>query len=175
MQVRVPSATELLWHGLTHALEAGPYGFRLRYLLDGAAILASRAEIDWERVVARLAVGEGADPSLARAWLRAAAERAGCDLPASARGASVSFDLERAWAWRLAVLARAGSGRFAARLLEEGTRAELGLGIAQVVDGTGSLQQTRRWLAGRAARVAYGAWRVAARRGADRRFQWSNS
>jgi hypothetical protein len=165
VRVRVPSATELLWHGLTHALEAGPFAFRLRYLLDGSAILASRVTIEWARIATRLAAGEEADPLLARAWLRAAAELAGCDLPAAVRGASVSFDLERAVAWRLAVLGRAGSVRFAARLLEEGTRAELGLGVGPVVEGTGRLAQTRRWVAGRAARLAHRAWRAGRRSG----------
>jgi hypothetical protein len=164
VRVRVPSATELLWHGLTHALEAGPFGYRLRYLLDGAAILASPDAIDWDPVAARLAAGVDADPALARAWLGAAAELAGCGLPAAVRGAGPPFDLERALSWRLVVLARAGSARFGARLLEEGTRADLGMGVRPAIRGTGPLGRTRRWVAGRTARAAYGAWRVAARR-----------
>ena len=175
VRVRVPPATELLWHGLTRALVAGPAGFRLRYFLDAAAVLASQHAIDWERVAARLDAAEDVIPSHARAWLRASAELAGCDLPASVRGACAPFDLERALAWRLAAIARAGTGRFAERLLDEGTRAELGLGVAPVIAGTGPYSQIRRWLAGRTASLAYGAWRVVGRHVADGRLEWNNS
>jgi hypothetical protein len=166
IRVRVPSATELLWHGLTHALQVGPEGFRLRYFLDGASVLASRAPIDWDRIAARIAVGEDADPRSAHAWLRAAAALAGSDLPSSIRGPSHTFDLVRALAWRLAVLARRGDAGLGGRLLEEGSRVELGLGVAPVVAGTGPLSQTRRWAAGRVARLAYRSWRAAAPAGA---------
>ena len=175
VRVRVPSATELLWHGLTHAVSAGPDGFRLRFFLDAAAILASGAPVDWDRIVTRLAAGEDADPPVARAWLRSAAELAGFYLPASVRGVCAPFDLERVLAWRLAVLARAGRARFAARLLDEGTRSELGLSVTPVIEGTGPFRQTRRWVAGRAARLAYGAWRVADRNVADGRLDWNMS
>jgi hypothetical protein len=175
VRVRVPSATELLWHGLTRALVAGPDGFRLRHFLDAAAILASGAAVDWNRIVTRLAAGEEADPPVARAWLRSAAELAAYDLPASALGACAPFDLVRALSWRLAVLARGRDAGFAARLLEEGTRTELGMGVAPVVEGTGPFLKTRRWVAGRAARIAYGAWRVVDRTVADGRREWNRS
>ena len=175
VRVRVPSATELLWHGLTRSLFSGAAGFRLRRLLDAAAILASRESIDWDTVAARLDAAEDVIPSHARAWLRAAAGLAGCDLPASARGACAPFDLESALEWRLVALARAGNGRFAERLLDEGTRTELGLGVAPVFAGTGTVSQTRRWVAGRAARLAYRAWRVVGRHAADGRLEWNNS
>jgi len=113
-------------------------------------------------------------PSHARAWLRAAAELAGCDLPAPVRGACAPFDLERALAWRLAVLATAGTGRFAGRLLDEGTRTELGWASRRSLRD-GAYSQTRRWLAGRTARLAYGAWRVVGRHVADGRLEWNNS
>jgi hypothetical protein len=173
VQVRVPSATELLWHGLTHALHHGPSGFRLRFFLDGAAILASRAAIDWDRIEARLAAGEDVDASVARAWLRAAADLAGCDLPASVRGPSAPFDIARAFAWRLAVVPRGGHEGFTGRLLEEGTRVELGLPVTPVVEGTGPFKQARRWVAGRLARLAYRTWRASARNVASRRPGWS--
>jgi len=157
--VRVPNATELLWHGLAHAVQMGPAGFRLRYFLDGASIMASGAALDWELVASRLAAGDEADPRLARAWLAAAADLAGPPpVPAAADG---GFDLERALAWRLRVLA-GGDGAFRERLLEEGTRAELGVGTTPVVAGTGPFRQARRWVAGRVARAAYRAWRTTA-------------
>jgi len=159
--VRVPSATELLWHGLTHAVHEGPAGFRLRYFLDGASILASGATIDWDRIGARLEAGEDVDAAPARAWLGTAAILAGCDLPASVAGPSEAFNIVRAFAWRLAVLSRGADAGFAARLLEEGTRVELGLEVAPVVKGTGPFKQTRRWVAVRMARLAYRTWRAA--------------
>ena len=158
--VRVPSATELLWHGLTHALHAGPEGFRLRYFLDGASVLAAGAEIGWDRIAARVETGEDVDAALARVWLKTAAFLAGCDLPASVAGTTAGLDVVRAFAWRLAVLSRPGAAGFGGRLLEEGTRSELGLEVAPVVTGTGTFKKARRWLAGRTARLAYGAWRA---------------
>ena len=173
--VRVPSATELLWHGLTHALFDGTSGFRLRCFLDATAILASRETIDWERLAARLDAGQDVIPSQARAWLRAAAGLAGCELPACMKGLCAPFDLERAVAWRLAAISGAGAGRFGTRLLDEGTRAELGLGVAPVIEGTGPISRTRRWVAGRAARLAFGAWRLVDRLVAGGRLEWSNA
>src|SRR5262245_50168522 len=40
LRLPIPSATELLWHGLTHALGLGAAGFRLRFFLDAAVVLA---------------------------------------------------------------------------------------------------------------------------------------
>lgn len=161
LRVRVPPATELLWHGLAHALDAGPRAFRLRYFLDGAAILAAGAALDWEELAARVSARAEVDPRLARAWLGAAARLAGRPLPPLLSDAQVSFDLVRTMAWRLAVLGRGGGARFGERLLEEGTRAELRLPVTPVVEGTGAFRRSRRWVAGRAARLAYRAWRAA--------------
>ena len=36
--LKVPSATELLWHGVAHGVHQGAAGFRLRFLLDAAAV-----------------------------------------------------------------------------------------------------------------------------------------
>jgi hypothetical protein len=67
----------------------------------------------------------------------------------------------RALSWRLAVLPRGGESGFTGRLLDEGTRVELGLGFAPVVEGAAPFKQTRRWVAGRVARAAYRIWRAA--------------
>jgi hypothetical protein len=163
LQVRVPPATEMLWHGLTHAVQAGPGGFGLRYFLDGATILASASPVDWARLEPRLAAGVEADQGLAGAWLTAAADLAGTAPPTPASAPRLEFDLERSVAWRLKVLGGQGSRRFGERLLDEGTRIELGVGAAPVVPGTGPLRQARRWVAGRVARLAYRGWRAAAR------------
>ncbi|HTT66636.1 MAG TPA: nucleotidyltransferase family protein [Gemmatimonadales bacterium] len=162
VRVRVPPATELLWHGLTHALVAGASGFRLRCFLDAAAILASGLPLDWERLAARVATGAEVDPRLARAWLRAAADLAGPP-PAPVSGDAPEFDVARALAWRLTVLGGRGGDGFRERLLEEGTRTELGIAATPVVEGTGPLRQARRWAAGRVARLAYRGWRAVAR------------
>jgi hypothetical protein len=159
--VRVPSATELLWHGLTHALSQGLNAWRLRFLLDGAAILAGDDAIAWDVIRARCDAAE-VDPVSALRWLGSAAQLAGVDLPALLRVDAGSFDVRRVLRWRLGVLARGGDAGFTGRLLEEGTRVELGLPVTPVPDGVGSFRRTRRWVAGRLARVTYRAWRTAA-------------
>ena len=164
LRVRVPPATELLWHGLTHALGGGAAGFRLRCFLDAAAVVASGVPIDWDLVSARLAAGAEADPRLAASWLGAAVDLAGPPLPEAPGVGGPRFDVVRALAWRLAVLG-GGDGSFRERLLEEGTRTELGVRTTPVVEGTGPLRQARRWVAGRVARLAYHGWRAASRGG----------
>ena len=173
LRVRVPPATELLWHGLTHALGAGPAGFRLRCFLDAASVIASGAPVDWDVVGARLAAGEEVEPRLAGSWLAAAAGLAGPPLPPVPGAAAPAFDVARAVAWRLAVLDGPGDGSFRERLLEEGTRTELGVGVTPVVRGTGPLRQARRWVAGRVARLAYRGWRAAARGAARGSAAWA--
>ena len=73
----VPAPTELLWHGLTHALRHRADAFRLRFLLDGAAILATPVPFDWGDIESRLGSGEVARPRTALVWLAAAAALAG--------------------------------------------------------------------------------------------------
>jgi hypothetical protein len=160
-QVLVPCATEMLWHGLTHALQNHLFAWRLRFLLDGAVILAGDDGIAWDTLGARIDAGE-LDPVAATRWLDAAAQLAGVELPIPLRGNGTPFDVPLTLRWRLAVLRRGGDAGFTGRLLEEGTRVELGLPVASVVKGTGSFRRMRRWVAGRVARLAYGAWRIAA-------------
>ncbi len=73
VRLRVPSATELLWAGLSHSLRHRANGFRLHFLLDGAAIWASGVPIDWGEIGRRLEAGEGGRRGDAGAWLGAAA------------------------------------------------------------------------------------------------------
>src|SRR5207253_6383109 len=77
VQVALPAPTELLWHGLTHALRHRADAFRLRFLLDGAAILATPVPFDWGDIESRLGSGEVARPRTALVWLAAAAALAG--------------------------------------------------------------------------------------------------
>jgi hypothetical protein len=133
----VPSDTELFWHAVSHPLghaeETGRTGTRLRFWLDAAALLAAGAEIDWERVRARIASRECSRPTLARAWIGAASELAGVALPAGALGSEsvTAFNVERMVSWRLRVFSRhAGKGRWSRTLIEEGARGEAGLPVS---------------------------------------------
>ena len=156
--LRIPSATELLWHGAVHAVRHGPTGFRLRFFLDGAAILATERPVDWDEVANRLATGaDGADPRLIRAWLVAAAELAGVVPALSGPG----FSVRRALGWRLAVVRHCGGRpRTVQTLFEEGTRAELGLVRRPALAASPAYVRTRRRATALVARLLYRAWRA---------------
>jgi hypothetical protein len=159
--VRVPSATELLWHAVTHALHHGPWAFRLRFYLDAAVIMASGREVRWPQIIERLSGTEVPDRSLAARWLYGAAELAGSPLPALG-GPVPESPVRNALSWRLSVFG--GPVRhqsWQAKLLDEGTRAQLGLELAPLVRTRSVAVQARRRLATIAARGAYYAWRVA--------------
>ncbi len=69
--LKVPSATELLWHGVAHGVHQGAAGFRLRFLLDAAAVCASGRAVDWDLIGERLGKTGGPpkrnDPAVRRA------------------------------------------------------------------------------------------------------------
>lgn len=164
LPVRVPGATELLWHALTHGLTQGPYGFRLRFLLDAAAVLAGPQPVAWNTLTPRLESDEVDSARPARAWLGAAAQLGGFPLPAAVGGGVPPFDLAKALRWRLAVLRRLHDRpRLIERLVESSVRVELGEGIVVPVEFTTSLARGRRRLASAAARFAYRVWRASAR------------
>ena len=102
----LPGPTELLWHGLTHALRHHADAFRLRFLLDGAAILATPAAFDWGEIERRLGTAEIARRPAALAWLETAAALAGRVLPAplAVRGGTPLPNLAAALQRRLEVL-----------------------------------------------------------------------
>ena len=156
----VPSDTELLWHAvahpLVHAQESARIGVRLRYWLDAAALLASGAAIDWERIRGRLDSPETPRPALARAWFVAAAGLSGRPLPAGAlgTGSAVAFDIERLVSWRLRVFAGAApGGRWAIKMIEEGARGEAMLPPEPGRVGASTGARLRHALAARAARL----------------------
>jgi len=156
----IPSATELLWHSLTHGLIQGTAAFRLRYFQDASVILASAEPIDWDLIARRLGSPEVPSQGLALTWLGAAAELAGYQLPAELRKVA-AFDAGRALRWRLQVHRRwAHHPRTAGKLIEEGTRAEIGWPIMPGVPGTSLGVRLRRRLAAVAARAAYRVWRM---------------
>jgi len=127
LQMRVPAATELLWHGLTHGLWNRYDAFRLRFLLDGAAICASGAAIDWREIGRRCDSPEVTDRRAAATWLGAAAWLARTS-PLSVVSSVERVDLEHTLRWRFAVLRLFPPDSRPVKLLAaEGTRRQLGL------------------------------------------------
>jgi hypothetical protein len=156
----VPCATELLWHSIAHGLHHVTAGFRLRYFQDASVILASAAPLDWAEIVVRLRSPELPYPTLTLAWLHCAAQLSGRPLPREVPDAA-PFPLQRALRWRLAVARHAaGHPRAAAKLLEEGTREEIGWPIQPRVSGTSAAVWLRRRVAAAAARGVYRTWRM---------------
>lgn len=161
LPVRIPSATELLWHGLTHGLGSGSDGFRLRFLMDGAVIWASGAELDWPEIRRRSESSEITERRSAAAWLYAAAWLAGAAplLPGTAQ--EPCFDLKRALRWRFAVLRVVRPGTpLASVVVGEGTRSQLGLGLTAPPRQKRIGRRVLRRLVAASARVAYLVWRA---------------
>lgn len=101
---RVPPATELFWGGMAHGLLHPEIAFLLVFLFDAAVIWTSGDSLDWSEIRRRLDAGEIVDRAAAAAWLGAAVELAGVEIPAALVGRITPFDLERALRMRLAVL-----------------------------------------------------------------------
>lgn len=159
---RVPSPTELLWHGITHAMSHESDAFRLQYLQDAAVICASDADVDWEEIRARLDSDEIADRRRTARWLGAAAWIAGTTVPDSVSAGVAPFDLARTLRWRLAVARRVSLAlRIGEKLLDEGTRAECGMRLTPAVSGTSLVLRCRRRAVAGAARATYCIWRTA--------------
>ncbi len=159
---RISSATELMWHGATHALRHGLPAYRLRFLLDSASILASKASIDWNLIEPRLDTEEVPGRRRTIAWLGAAAWLAGTELPDEYSRGITPLPLQRILRWRLSVARRFRfGGRMAEKLLHEGTRCEVGMPLTPVVEGTSLPIRARRRTAAFVARVAYLCWRMA--------------
>jgi hypothetical protein len=157
----IPSATELLWHAVTHGLHHGTVGFRLRYIQDASVILAGAAPIDWGVIVNRLATAEVPSRNQAMAWLGAAALFTRRELPPEASGMP-PFELSRALRWRLAVHGRlAKFPRTVEKLVEEGTRAEIGWPVQGGLRGTSRAVRFRRRISALVARWVYRAWLMA--------------
>ena len=168
-QVRLPSATELAWSAVAHAMEDDAEGFRLRRFLELAALVGSDAPINWTSLVDRRqsdvlfnpAAGVADQAAVADLWLDAALA-----LVAEAKRPKqltvTGFNLEELLAWRLGVLRqRPRIGRqLADRLLEEGVRALTGLPLEGSPPGAARWSQVRRSVAGHFSRVAFGAWRT---------------
>jgi len=159
LEVRVPSFTELLWQALMHADVTRPDGWSLRYWLDAVSVLAAQP-VDWETIDVRLRAVPRRERALFLRWLATACRLSGTPAPATF-AASIPLDLERLVNWRLRV--HAGANRLAGwreKLLDEGTRAEVGLPLAPLVRGRAWPIHVRRRTATLVARAGYLAWRL---------------
>jgi hypothetical protein len=160
LRLLIPSATEMLWQSVTHAEIDGPPAYDLRHFQDAAVLLAT-ADIHWPIITARFVAGEIRDGARMRGWFAAAAWLAGVRLPAELDAGPGAFDLERALQWRYLVCRSVGSRpRVMARLLDEATRSEAGLGMAQCRAGTPLPRRARRRIATTLARCGYLVWRT---------------
>ncbi len=158
LAVRVPAATDFLVGAIAHAATDRARGYRLRYFLDAAVILASDAAVEWPELGSRLDAGECGDPARARAWLGAAAAFAEAPPPPEAR----AFPLERLLAWRLMVHDTVPNQRLRHALLAEGARAEAGLALRTLGEEYAMLARLRRLVGAGASRGAYRIWSLGA-------------
>ncbi len=158
LKVTIPAPTELLWHGLTEAMGYGTTAWRLRFFLDAASILAGEEPVAWDILGDRLDRADLPQMPAPRRWLDVAAQLAGTRLPPGILGTTPPVDFARILRWRISVLGDKRSTGFGGRLLEEGLRRELGVGVAPRAPGTGLYRRTRRRLGGLAARIVYGVW-----------------
>lgn len=175
LQVLIPSPTELAWSTLVHApTHPETLGFRLRDLLDFAALVVQSEPIDWEVIAARTDLGEAADgatgqpvpPRVLTTWLAAARQLAGPAAIPDCVG-SAHFDIRPLLGWRLRILAarRYLKAGFVNRLFAEGARVCLDLPPA--LPPFWVSPRSHKWrLMGRAARSVFRTWRMMAAGGA---------
>jgi len=160
----VPSASEMLWQTVAHAETDGVSAYHLRYFQDAAVLMAS-AEIDWTIIEGRFGGSDLENPARMRGWFAAAAWLAGVTPPRAIGEGAIPFDLELAMRWRVAVLRMAGDRpRVIEKLVEQGTRTEAGLDIAESSSAPAGALLLRRRFAHASARRAYLAWRATAGR-----------
>jgi hypothetical protein len=163
MSVLVPSATEMLWHAVEHSFTHGASGFRLRQFLPGAALLAARAPIDVDLIQRRAAAdclqeedgNRAVSAAAVRQWLAMTGTLAGPDsLPTPWQG---GYDpLWRLLTWRLALLRQLpAASRLKPYLLEQGTRAEVGLHPAYSTSHPSFSHRARYRTLASLSRVAY--------------------
>ena len=161
----------MLWHAVSHAMQDETAGFRLRYYLDAAVVLASGRAIHWETITERMCGPEIPDRELAAVWLLGAAELAGAARKEieratppgpGARLLSPGSPVPLMLAWRLAVFGGwPRASRWREKLLDEGARAQLGMPQARLASSRSVLVAARRRAATLAARGVYHLWRAA--------------
>jgi hypothetical protein len=161
LRLLLPSATEMLWQSVVHAEIDGSSAYDLRHFQDAAVLLAA-ADLDWSVILARFTAPEIGNLSRMKGWFAAAAWLAGISLPAALQAGGKAFNLERALRWRYTACRLAGPRRRVTEMLvDEATRAEAGLGMAQCLAGTPLPLRARRRIATTLARAGYLGWRAA--------------
>lgn len=167
--VRVPSATELAWSAVAHALnDAIVHGYRLQHFLEVAALAAAPGGVDWHIVMERTGAGEAFEETSGATysrdvilrWIDGALQLVALD----ARPAGVvttPLDLASLLAWRLSILeVRRRLGRvITERLLDGGARTLIGLDLAPLPAGVTGLRQLGLRTADRMSRLALRCWR----------------
>jgi hypothetical protein len=153
----------MLWHAVEHSFTHGASGFRLRQFLPGAALLAARAPIDVDLIQHRAAAdclqeedgNRAVSAAAVRQWLAMTGTLAGPDsLPTPWQG---GYDpLWRLLTWRLALLRQLpAASRLKPYLLEQGTRAEVGLHPAYSTSHPSFSHRARYRTLASLSRVAY--------------------
>jgi hypothetical protein len=170
---RVPAATELLWHAITHAPLPEPVAYRLRFLQDAAVSWAVGADVDWSEIARRFGSAELPHGTLARRWLATAAQLSGVPDAERAPGAFPPLDLAAALTWRLVLFRLLGAREVGATraiwglhavsrarrlLIDEATRVEAELPFVSLPGATFLSRAGRRAAAG-VARLCYRGWR----------------
>ena len=171
---RVPAATELLWHAITHAPLPDPLAFRLRFLQDAEVSWAAGAEIDWSEIASRFSSDELPDRALARRWLGTATQLSGIPDTETYLGSLPALDLSQALSWRLTVFRLLGArdvratrsiwgrhpvSRARRLLIDEATRAAAELPPLPPLNTTSLHRAGRRVVAG-VGRLCYHGWRM---------------
>ena len=171
---RVPAATELLWHAITHAPLPDPLAFRLRFLQDAEVGWAAGAEIDWSEIASRFGSAELPDRALARRWLGTATQLSGVPDTETYLGSLPALDLSQALSWRLTVFRLLGArdvratrsiwgrhpvSRARRLLIDEATRVEAELPPLAQQNMTSLHRAGRRLVAG-VGRLCYHSWRM---------------
>ena len=172
---RIPGATELLWHAITHAPLPHPFAFRMRLFQDAAVVCAAGAEVDWGEIAMRLTTDELPHRALARRWLGTAVQLGALPDAASPLRPLPTPDLSKILTWRLGVCrlldtrglrpprpvwGRHPVSRVRRLLLDQAARVELKLPSTLSPPGTPSARRIGRGVAAGAARVCYQAWRL---------------
>jgi len=171
MRVRVPSATELAWAAVTHAINGSlGLGHRLQHFLELAALSVPSGAVRWEILEQRLGSDEIFDEdtgvtypaAVARQWIHGALQCVAQAGTAQQHMHLVSLDLELLLAWRLQVLSqRRRLGRaLAERMLEEGPRTLVRWGFQPAPVGAPLLNRWRRRAAGALSRLVFRGWRL---------------
>lgn len=169
LRVAVPSATELLWQGMAHALFNGHSAVRLRHLLVGAAVLTAQREIDWQCIERRIESGEVRDfetgyvvpTDIQYGWLAAAATLAGTRLPLRF-GVGRPMPIGTLLLWRRLILGTSVRRAARERLLEEAALVELHLPRPPSPRHQPVWKRVRHTLISSAARLVYRGWRSVA-------------